>query len=218
VPVRPISPAALVGELADRIAATRGGSWLRVAVDGAPAGDGRMTPAALAAAVAGALPARGRPAVVVSARYFWRPASQRLERGRTDPDVFYEDWLDVRGLTREVLAPLGPDGAGRILPTLWDPVTDRATRAGYLRLAPGGVLLLEGSLLLGTGLPLDLAVHLDVSPAALARRLPAEVAWTLPAYRRYTDEVDPCSLADVVVRADDPRHPAIVEPELGHAQ
>jgi hypothetical protein len=90
-------------------------------------------------------------------------------------------------------------------------VTDRATRAGYVDLPPGGVLLLSGELLLGAGLPLDLTVHLAMSAAALARRTTDELRWTLPAYARYADEVGPEGFADVVVRMDDPRHPALVE-------
>jgi hypothetical protein len=54
-------------------------------------------------------------------------------------------------------------------------------------------------------------VHLSLGPGALARRTPVELAWTLPAYDRYADEVDPAAWADVVVRWDDPRHPALVE-------
>jgi hypothetical protein len=73
------------------------------------------------------------------------------------------------------------------------------------------VLLLSGPLLLGHGLPLELTVHVELSPAALARRTPAELAWTLPAYERYAREVDPAAWVDVLVRADDPRHPAIVD-------
>jgi len=207
VRVRPISPPALVAELADRIAATPVGPWLRVAIDGAPPAQ----PDELADALVPALRLRSRPALHVAAGSFLRPASVRLEHGRTDPDAFYEDWLDAGGLTREVLAPLGPDGTGRVLPSLWDPVTDRATRAGYVSLPPGGVLLLSGGLLLGTGLPLDLVVHLDLTPAALDRRTEPAQRWTLPAYRRYAGEVMPTLVADVVVRVDDPGRPAVVE-------
>jgi hypothetical protein len=179
---------------------------LRVGVDGAPpAGPDR-----LADALVDPLRLRGRPALRVSAEGFLRPASLRLEHGRTDPDAFYTDRLDLAGLRRELLEPLGPAGTGTYLPSLWDPVADRATRAGYEQAPPGAVLLLDGSLLLGAGLPLDLVVHLRLSAAALARRTPEADAWTLPAYQRYDDEVDPAGLADVVVRADDARHPAIV--------
>jgi hypothetical protein len=107
-----------------------------------------------------------------------------------------------------VLDPLGPGGSGRVLPSLRDPVTDRSTRAGYVELPPGGVLVLDGPLLLGQGLPLDLTVHLRLSRAALERRTDPAERWTLPAYERYAREVLPEESADVVVRADDPRHPA----------
>jgi len=72
-------------------------------------------------------------------------------------------------------------------------------------------VIVSGPLLLGRGLPFELTVHLDLSPGALARRTPPELAWTLPAYDRYREEVDPTAFADVVVRVDDPRHPAVVE-------
>ncbi|MFF0247846.1 uridine kinase [Streptosporangium sandarakinum] len=205
--IRPITPSLLVEELADRIAAAPRDAWVRVALDGAPA----ARPEDLADALAGPLRLRGREVMRVSARDFLRPASLRLEHGRTDPDAYYDDWLDLKGLVREVLGPLGPGSSGRIVPTLWDSVTDRATRAPYVTVPPGGVLLLDGGLLLGRGLPFDLTVHLWLSPGALARRTDPGLRWTLPAYARYEDEAGPVKSADVVVRADDPRHPAVVE-------
>ena len=71
------------------------------------------------------------------------------------------------------------------------------------------MLVVSGALLLGLGLPFDRVVHLAVSPAARARRTPAEQAWTLPAFDRYDAEVAPAELADVVIKLDDPRHPAV---------
>ncbi|BCB75473.1 uridine kinase [Phytohabitans flavus] len=204
--VRPIAPDLLVEELADRLVADRAGQWLRVAVDGPPPAD----PDRLAAALVDPLRARGRPAVHIPAGGFLRPASLRFEYGRDNPDAFYMGWLDEAGLRREVLDPLTPGGAGRVLPSLWDPVTDRATRAPYVTVPPGGAVLVSGPMLLGGGLEFDVAFHLVLSPAALDRRMPADLRWTLPAYARYTDEVDPAAFADVVVRVDDPRHPALV--------
>jgi hypothetical protein len=54
-------------------------------------------------------------------------------------------------------------------------------------------------------------VHLALSGAALRRRTPADLSWTLPAFARYDAEVAPAAIADVVVRIDDPHHPALVE-------
>jgi hypothetical protein len=198
----------LVEELSDRIGAL-GLPWVRVAVDGAPSAG----PRALADALVEPLRVRGRCTLHVPADGFLRAASLRLERGRENPDAFYEDWLDVGGLSREVLGPLAPGGAGRVLPSLRDPESDRATRAGYVDVPPGGVVIVSGALLLGAGLDFDLAVHLTQSAAALARRVGPDRSWTLPAYERYRDEVMPELIADVVVRVDDPRHPALVEPE-----
>lgn len=156
------------------------------------------------------LPALGRPAVVVRADGFFRPASLRLEHGRTDPDARYTDWLDVGGIAREVLDPLGPGGAGTYLPALWDTGRDRAVRARPRSMPPGGVLLVPGALLQGVGLAFDVVVHVRVGPAARRRRTPAERAWELPAFDRYDEEVDPVALADAVVLADHPERPALV--------
>lgn len=153
---------------------------------------------------------RGRPVLRVSAADFLRPASLRLEHGRTDPDAFYTDWLDAAALAREVLDPLAPAGTGRVLPSLWDATSDRATRADYVSLPAGGVLLVDGALLLGRGLVFDFAVHLWLSPPALARKLPANQQWTLGAYSRYESDVSPREFADVVVRVDNPAHPAVM--------
>ncbi|MFC5942839.1 uridine kinase [Micromonospora harpali] len=207
--VRPITPERLVTELTERLVAAEPPGRLRVAVDGAPA----ARPVERAAALVDPLRALGRPVLHVRAADFLRPASVRLEFGRTNPDAYYEGWVDEPGLRREVLDPAGPGGSGRILPSLWDPRTDRASRAGYVTLPPHGVVLVSGALLLGGGLPVDLAVHLELSPAALARRTDPALRWTLPAFARYAEEVAPAGFADVVVRIDDPRRPALVEPD-----
>ena len=207
---RPISPGRLLDELVARVVAAPAGPWLRVGVDGAPS----AAPDRIADALVDPLRAAGRPAVRVDLRDFLRPASTRLELGRRNPDAFYERWFDLAALSREVLGPLSSGGTGRILTTFWNPATDRSTRASYVAVPPGGVLLLSGPLLLGTGLDLDFTVHCAQSAAALARRTPQDERWTLPAFERYAEEVMPEYLADVVVRVDDPRHPALVETEV----
>ncbi|HEV7656379.1 MAG TPA: hypothetical protein VGP36_16825 [Mycobacteriales bacterium] len=181
---------------------------LRVAVDGHPA----AAPAALADALVDPLRLAGRPVLRVGSDWFLRPASVRLERGRTDPDAFYDDRLDAAALRREVLDPLGPGGSGSYLPTLWDPTTDRATRAAYVAAPPKAVLIVDGTLLLGQGLPFDLTVHLRLSAGARERRTDESARWMLPAYTRYEQEVGPESVADVLIRVDDPRHPALSFP------
>ncbi|MFC4133735.1 uridine kinase [Hamadaea flava] len=206
---RPVTFDRLVEEVAERVAtlAPQDAPWPRVAIDGAPPAE----PQTLADALVAPLRVRGRPVLRVRAEDFLRPASLRFEHGRTDPDAYYDDWLDTGGLLREVLEPLDPGGTGRVLPSLWNPVTDRATRAEYVTMPPGGVVIVDGALLLGRWLPFDLTVHLQQSPAALARRTADADRWRLPAYQRYDTDVEPVTAADLVVRVEDPRRPAVLE-------
>jgi hypothetical protein len=207
VRVRPVSFENLVKELADLLLSREPDNYLRVGIDGPPA----AAPDRLADALVDPLRAGGRPAIRISTTDFLRPASLRLEFGRRNPDSFYAGWFDESALAREVLDPAGPGGSGRVLTRLWNAETDRATREPYRDLPPGAILLVSGPLLLGGGLVFDVAVHLELSAAALARRTDSADAWTLPAYARYAEEVDPASFADMVVRLNDPRRPALVE-------
>ncbi len=210
--VQPATPAGVVDHVVGRVVAELASrapeAHLRVAVDGAAVAE----PNRLADALVEPLRAAGRPVVRVSAGDFLRPASLRFEHGRQDPDAFYDDWLDVPALAREVVDRLGPGGSGRYLPSLWDAARDRATRAPARHAPPGAVLVLDGTLLLGRWLDLDLTVHLALRRATLERRLPPDERWVLAAYDRYAAEVDPEATADVVVRADDARRPALVLP------
>ncbi|GAA2984428.1 uridine kinase [Actinokineospora diospyrosa] len=205
--LRPVSPDVVADELTAMVHSRAGAGWAGVAVDGAPP----SAPGELADAVGERLRVLGHPVLRVSAADFLRPASLRFERGKRDPDARYELWLDEGGLRREVLAPLGVGGTGKVLPALWNATTDRATRAEYVVLPPGGVVLIDGELLLGRGLPLDVTAHLWLSAPALARRLPEDEHWALPAFARYDAEVRPLHTADLGVRVDDPRHPAVLD-------
>ncbi|MGW7416427.1 uridine kinase [Streptomyces sp. NPDC054863] len=204
---RPVTWERLAEALTDHLDArtpSDGSPWLKVAVDGAPA----ARTGELAGRIAAGLRLRGRTVHVVDTGGFLRPASLRFEYGKQDPDTYSDGWFDTGALWREVFGPLEAGGSGRVLPDLWDPATDRATRSPYVQLPPGGALLLHGPLLLGRWFPFDLAVHVRLSTGALARRTDENEQWTLPAFVRYEDEVGPSEAADVVVRADDARHPA----------
>lgn len=205
--VRPMTPAGVVDHLVDLIA-SRSEDRIRVLVDGHPS----TRPEELADRLVDPLRVRGRPVVRVRAVDFLRPASVRLEHGRTDVDAFY-DRIDVQALAREVVDPWSSGGRGRYLPSLWDARVDRATREPARDVPAAGVLVVDGSLLLGRWLEFDLTVHLALGSAALDRRTPAEEVWTLPAYARYSDDVRPEAVADVVVRADDAKRPALVLPD-----
>ena len=176
--------------IADRVAAVPGPA--RVGIDGPPA----TRPQDWAAALVEPLRLRARPAHVVRAETFWRDRSLRLEYGREDVQS-YRHWLDTDTLRREVL-----DAArdGWFQPSLRDPATNRSTRAARRELSPSSVVLVCGAFLLA--LPFDVTVALTMSPAALRRHTPQEQHWTLPAFDGYRPP------ADVVVKLDDPLHPA----------
>jgi hypothetical protein len=171
---------------------------VRLALDGPPC----ASPEVLASSLADPLAVLGRPLVHVRACDFWRDASLRFEHGREDA-LGLASWLDDGALRREVLS--GPT----YLPSLRDPATNRATREPPRPLPAGAVLVVSGALLLGHDLPFDRTVHLAMSPSARQRRTPESQAWTLPAFDRYDGEVRPVEIADVVIRMDDPRHPAV---------
>lgn len=155
----------------------------------------------LAGALAAALP--GRAVHRVSGQDFGRPAGERFQHGREDPDQFRDDWLDYGALRREVLdaAP-----GGRYLPALWDTARDRSARAAVRRLPARAVVVVDGLFLLGRGLPAELTVHIALSGAALLRR--GVPAWQLPAFAAYDEAVRPGDVCDVLVRAEDPARPA----------
>ncbi|MFI2361363.1 uridine kinase [Promicromonospora sp. NPDC019610] len=190
----------LVELVLDRGAAT--GTPVRLLVDGHPS----TGPDRLADALVAPLEALGRPVARVGVGGFLRPRSLRLEHGREDPDSLLDGWIDVAALNREVLTRVVE--RGEYLPSLRDPDTDRATRAGYVAAGPGTVMVLDGALAIGRGLDVDVAVHLAIKPATLRRRTPPDEEWAVPAYERYDREI--AGVPDLLVRVDHPEHPALV--------
>ncbi|WP_088315816.1 uridine kinase [Kineosporia sp. R_H_3] len=198
--------------------AAAGGHAVRVGVDGPVGADG----AALADAVAAALAERAVPTGRVRADDWLRSRSLRLEYGPADPDAYYEGWLDMYALRREVLDPLGPGGSGRWLARLRDPATDRSYREPATVAVPGLVVVADGPFLARWELAdaFDVVVHLEVTPAAQRRRLPDDDRErVLAAWRRYLDETDPAprvlAAGGLVVRFDHPARPALVVPDDG---
>jgi hypothetical protein len=158
---------------------------------------------ALSDALVPLLSAAARPPLQVHAEDFLRPAGERFEFGREDEESFRTTWLDAAALDREVLSR--PDG---YLPALWDAAADRSARRQVQPVPPGAVLLVDGVLLLGRGLPAELTVHVALSPAALLRQ--GVPQWQLPAFATYDREVRPGEACDVLVRAEDPLRPAVL--------
>jgi hypothetical protein len=187
---------------------------LRLGIDGPVAQDTTN----LADAVAAELLERAVPVARVTARDFLRARSLRLEHGPDDPDAYYDGWYDLACLRREVLDPMDPmdpraPATRSWLPRLRDPASDRPYREPRREAAAATVVVLDGPFLARWEIAdaIDVLVHLDVSPAARSRRLPADArARVLPAWERYLQQCDPAAVAALVVRYDRPGHPAVV--------
>ena len=163
---------------------------------------------ALADSVASRLIAAGRPAVRVSTRWWWRPASLRLEFGREEIDSLLGGWVDGGALVRELIGPLRA-GATRVVVRLRDPGTDRSLKEHTEAVPATAVVLVDGPFLAALELLVDGLIHLKVSDATLARRLPAERQWWIPGFDRYRKEYEPDARADLIVSYDHPNAPAI---------
>lgn len=171
---------------------------MRVLLDGHGAGE-------LADAVVPGLAAAGRPALRVRGGDFLRPAGERFEHGREDGQHFRTGWLDGAALEREVLARAA---TGTYLPALWDAVRDRSARRPVEPVPDRSVLLVDGLCLLGRGLSSELTVHVALSAGALRRRGMPD--WQVAALLAYDAEVRPGEACDVLIRAEDPKRPAVL--------
>jgi hypothetical protein len=177
----------------------------RIGIDGAV----EIGAAELADSIATSLQTLGRPVIRTSTSWWWRPASLRLEFGRTDIDTLLDGWVDGPSIRRELLDPLGPGGSGCYLRRLRDPDTDRSIREARVTAPQQAVLLLDGPFLRTARLPLDAVVHLQVSAATLARAMPADRQWWVEAFDRYRVDERPAEGAAVVVAYDHPAAPAV---------
>lgn len=195
---RPLTPDGLVAECVAAIEHLDGPRV--VGVDGAPAAD----PVGVAEAIARRLRESGRAADVIDVHHWLRPASTRMEWGRTDAESYRTAWFDHPALAREVIDAVRT--RGHWLPRLWDPTTDRSFRDVARPAGPGQVLVVAGPMLAGSGLDLDLTVALRMSESTLRRRTPDDEMWTISPLLEHAEESGP---ADLEVRWDHPDRPAL---------
>lgn len=194
----PITPQGLVQLCTDRCADLDGIAV--VGVDGAPAAG----PDVLASEIVDGLRARGRAAAVVRTSDYLRPASLRLEYGRSDPESYRESWFDFAAIGREVVDAVRTHR--RWLPRLWDPVRDRSFRDEHEHATDSQIIVLAGPMLRTQALDLDLVIHLAMSEGALRRRTPDAEQWTI---EPLLDDDAYAPTADLEVRYDHPDRPAL---------
>ncbi|KAA0023459.1 hypothetical protein [Antrihabitans cavernicola] len=195
----PISGDRLVDYVADHVIAVPGRAV--IALDGADAAD----PMVVACDVAAEVRARGRECAVVSLHDYARPASIRLEFGRTDEMSYRTLWFDYDALAREVVDSFRADG--RWLPALWDERLDRSTRSTVRTARADSAVIIAGPMLLGRDIRFDAAVRLQLGSAALERTTPPDQQWTVPALLQHERETE--GEDAIVVRWDHRDRPAI---------
>ncbi|GIF08326.1 nucleoside/nucleotide kinase family protein [Actinoplanes siamensis] len=159
----------VIGHVAGRIPASRGGACLRVAVDG-PDGSGKTT---FADELGAAVRALGRPVVRVSLDDFHHVRAVRYRQGRESPQGFWEDSYDYQRFCADVLEPFAPGGSRCYRPAAHDLATDTVLRPPA-RTAPAGTVVVVDGLFLHRdeiGDVWDLSVFLRVPFAVTARRM-----------------------------------------------
>lgn len=208
----PASPArrALVDLLTDRILAL-GPGRLRVGVDGFTAAGKTSFGHELAARIAAA----GRPVLRASLDDFKRPWRERHQYDRLSGPGYYRNAFDLAAIRGLLLGPAGPDGTGRCVLCLRDPLTQREHTDVVTTAAADAVLVVDGVFAFRSELDelWDHRIWLAV-PAELsvrrgtdrdAHREGAEAAERLhrdrylAAARVYLAEADPVGRADLVV-------------------
>ena len=132
--------AAVLEQLAARIAAEWREHPLRVAIDGRDAA-GKTT---LADELAPLVERRGRPVVRASIDGFHRPRAERYRRGRESAAGYYLDSFDYDAVRRELLLPLGPGGSRRYRTAVFDVRSDEPAVAHPQTAPEDAVALVDG--------------------------------------------------------------------------
>jgi uridine kinase len=214
--------ASVVERLSEVIGSARLTHPTRVAVDG-PDAAGKTT---LANEIAAALRGRGRSVLRASVDGFHRPRAQRYQRGPESPEGYYEDAFDLDALRGALLDPLGPGGTRDYRPATFDYRADRPVSSPAVRAPADAVLVFDGVFLLRpellaswdirifvvVGFEQTLRRALERDEVLFGSREEVERRYRrryIPAQWLYFEAVRPQTLADIVVRNDDPEAPVL---------
>jgi uridine kinase len=214
----------LIEGLADVVNALSPGR-LRVAVDGRTAA-GKTT---FAHELAAALRRRGRPTARASLDDFKHPWSHAREQGydRQSGEGYYRNAYDFASATHLLLRPAGPSGSGRVALCAHDPLTGADHRDVVEQLPNDTVLIVDSVfafrpqyapfwdyriwLEIDPGLSLERGVTRDSAREGRAEASRLHRDRYGVAEEVYLKEVDPRSLADVIVDNTDIDTPRLVE-------
>jgi uridine kinase len=213
----------LVGDLAERIARLSP-DRLRVAVDGFTAAGKTSFGHELAAAIR----ELGRPTLRASLDDFKHPWRQARELGydRVSGEGYYRNAYDFAAARELLLRPAGPQGSGQVALCAHDPLTGEDHRATTVEAPPDAVLIVDSVFAFRPEYNdlWDFRIWLDVDPeVSLARGIARDTgregvdgATRLHRDRYhaaeliYIAEVEPTSLADVVIDNRDFASPRVL--------
>jgi uridine kinase len=181
--------AAVLGLVADAVAALPAGRVRRIGVDGVDGAGKTVFADELAAVLAG----RGHAVIRASVDAFHQPAAVRHRRGRGSPQGYFHDSYDYEALARVLLDPLLPAGSGRIVRRIHDVHREAADVLPVERADAGAVLVFDGIFLHRPELVAywDRSVYLDV-PFAVSIPRGAQRGYgdpdpAAPSNRRYVE-------------------------------
>lgn len=216
------SRAAVLQDLAARLAAISIGRPVRIAIDGRSA-SGKTT---LADELAVLLRVRGRPVIRTSIDGFHRPRAERYARGRDSAEGYYHDARDLDAVTALLLTPLGPGGDRLYRTSSFDLETDAPVEQAPQLADADAMVLVDGTFLQRPELRdgWDLVIFVKTSERAAeargvqrdrallggeaaARRLYAQRYG--PAYDLYVAACAPEATADVLIVNEDVRAPEL---------
>jgi uridine kinase len=208
---------ALLGRLADAVAALPSTRPQRVAIDGVDGAGKTRLADELAELIGGR-----RPIVRASVDGFHRPRAARHARGRASPEGFYLDSYDYAVLFSVLLDPFA--AAEPVCTAVWDHVADAPVPRRWQRVDANAILLFDGLFLHRPELrdAWAASIFCRVTPAVSCARMaerdgtPADP--TDPANRRYVEgqglylaACDPEAHATYVIDNNDLAAPYLVE-------
>lgn len=202
----------VIDQLAAAIVALPTDRPKRIAIDGRTA-SGKTT---FAAALAQAVEARGRPAILTSIDGFHRSKIERYARGRLSAEGYYRDARDLAAIRRLLLDPLGPGGSRQYATASFDLEADLPIDEPTRLAAQDAILIVDGTFLQRPELAgaWDAVIYIEVprelatlrgiardaerlgGPAAATQVYAARYA---PAETLYLSECDPLDGADARV-------------------
>jgi uridine kinase len=210
-------------EMIDALSADR----LRVSVDGLSA-SGKTS---LGDELAHGLADRGRTALRASLDDFKRPWSEAHRYDRTSGEGYYRNAFDFDAARRLLLDPSDPAADGVVALCGLDPLT-QVDRSEVKSVMPAnGVLIVDGVFACRPELNRywDLRIWVEIDPELSVRRGAQRDATMegsseqaealhreryLVSEQLYVDEVDPCSIVEVIVDNSDFDRPRLVRPNV----